>query len=332
MRDETAKIGLRNRSGLPLKLCFSLAVLSLTACIAAAITGYQALTDLRETEEKHARLIASLRQDMAQWAAKQPAAAGRKPEYDSRETYGNTPHRSEGTLAEFPDGNAVPSQSATARYHDEVMRLRHIVDALGLGELALEDGIDFRFLREMFDTQKEEQKRAAYLKRMMKQNQQLLREDELDYGKDIISLSESARSRGEDGRYDRSAEDAFYRMLDSYPNAYATAMLIADRALDSVFEDDLAAVEEYYDMLLSTGSVSFSNVMTSYDVEALPAIEYYLAERYAQQGRRSEAGNLADSIEANYPDSLILVSTENSKSMEPARRLTQSLRRDIEMK
>jgi len=330
MQDETAKIRPRNRSGL-LKFCFSLAVASLLACIVAVIVGHRALTHSRKTEEEHSRQIASLRKDIERLAAKQPAAVGRKPSYDGQDPYSNSRNTAEETLMDSPADNAVSSRSATARYHDEVMRLKYIVDSLGLDQLAYEHNIDFGFLKEMFDTQKEEQKRAAYLRRMMKQNQQLLREDETDYGKGIISLSEKARCRGEDGRYDRSAEDAFNALLDLYPDAYATAMLIADRALESVFEDDVTKAEEYYDMLLLNGTEAYPSVMTSYDVEALPAIEYYLAERYVQQGRRTEAERLADSIEENYPDSLILVSTDNSKSMEPALHLIQGLRNSIEM-
>jgi len=99
-------------------------------------------------------------------------------------------------------------------------------------------------------------------------------------------------------------EKAFEEMLEKYPNAYATAKVIAERAVRSAFRRNTTAVEEYYNLLNQNNK--FSTVTTDRGMEVLPNIEHYLAQQYLRDGRVEDARVLRDSLELNFSDSYIL--------------------------
>jgi len=94
-------------------------------------------------------------------------------------------------------------------------------------------------------------------------------------------------------------------MLAKYPDAYATGMVIAERALRSAFRRDTVEMEKYYKMLRE--NESFSNVVTDRGIEAIPNVEYYLANQYVREGRSGDAHLMLESLEKNYPESLLFV-------------------------
>jgi len=89
-------------------------------------------------------------------------------------------------------------------------------------------------------------------------------------------------------------------------------------------------VAEYRDMLLSTGNIDFPSVVTEEGFEAMPAVEYYLASQYAQRGHITEAELLVDSLEQNYPDSLVFWFTGDSKGLDPTPEVIPKLRSWVE--
>lgn len=309
-----------------LTLCIFAAVFSIVVCVIAGAISYRAHIASQGAGETYMRKLDSLQHDIDQLKNRFSAIA-----QDGSPSGGRRPAQAKTQTIQLPEETVKGTDSASAGlYRDELMRLRQIIDASGLEQFTQEGGVDLSFLKEMSDRQVKEQVRASYLKGIMTRNRQLLSADERQYGEEMQSLYKRARSRREDGLNDEGAEDAFDEMLGKYPDAYATAILIAERALDSVFEDDTTRVEEYRDMLLTSGSRSFPDVVTSYDIEAMPAIEFYLASRYIQQGRTAEAESLMDSLEQDYADSLVLVVRGEYRGLEPALELIAQLQAWIE--
>ena len=93
-------------------------------------------------------------------------------------------------------------------------------------------------------------------------------------------------------------------MLEKYPDAYATAKVIGERAVRSAFRRNTAAAEEYYDMLRQNDK--FASVTTERGMEVMPNVEHYLAQQYLRDGRMEEARALRDSLELNFTGSYIL--------------------------
>jgi len=112
-----------------------------------------------------------------------------------------------------------------------------------------------------------------------------------------MALYERARFRRR-GRADTQESDsAFAELIAKYPEANATGMAIAERALVSGFRRNTSEVEKYYDMLRE--NKNFSYIVTDRGVEAMPNVEYYLARQYLRQGDNDNALALIESLEKN---------------------------------
>ena len=135
------------------------------------------------------------------------------------------------------------------------------------------------------------------------------------------------RRRGEGNAEDR--EKAFNELLIKYPDAYATGMAIAERALRSAFRRNDADVQNYYNMLQE--NEYFSNIVTDRGMEAMPSLESYLAYTHIRDGRVEEATVLIQSLEGNYPGSYVLI-RGNDRRMKwvPASQVVQNLKGMIE--
>ena len=183
-------------------------------------------------------------------------------------------------------------------------QMEQILDSTGLARLAETENIDPDILQQMYDEYAQRNQAADHRQKLMQKNQKQLDADRKNYDEDLMSLYELARfRRGSDVDRD-TREKAFEEMLEKYPDAYATARVIGERAVRSAFRRNTAAVEEYHDMLRSNDQ--FISVTTEREMEVLPNIEYYLAQQYLRDGRIEDARRMRDSIELNFSDSYIL--------------------------
>ena len=111
----------------------------------------------------------------------------------------------------------------------------------------------------------------------MSQNQAQHDMDLETYGEQLRTLYQKARLRRGDNTADKEREAAFNAILENYPDSYAAASLIAERALAASFQKDTETVEKYYDMLARQSDDRYRNVISGMGTEAVPAIEVYLA-------------------------------------------------------
>ena len=229
-------------------------------------------------------------------------------------------------------GNAVNLKSAAdplVSQREAVRRLEKIVESTGLEQLAANEEMDPTLLSEMYAEFADRRQTAMQREQLLQINTQLHNADEDRYGPELMALYERARLRRRDDADRQESDRAFAELLAKYPEAYATGMAIAERALVSGFRKNTSEVEKYYEMLRQ--NENFANVVTDRGVEAVPNIEYYLVRQYLRQGSIDSALVLIDSLEKNYPDSRLFAGRSGSRRRwQPASQLIPKLRQEAE--
>ena len=185
----------------------------------------------------------------------------------------------------------------------ELLSLKQIIESTGLDQLAKTKNIDPNVLKELYDSRIDRNDFVSQRNYLLEQNKELHLADNKRYDEELDSLYRRARFRIR-REYTEDSNKAFEEMLTKYPDAYATAMAIGERALFSI-RSNTPEAEKYYKMLQANQNESYSNVITDQGIEVLPNIEYFLARQYVRQGRLKEADTMLKSIEVNYSDSLL---------------------------
>jgi hypothetical protein len=186
---------------------------------------------------------------------------------------------------------------------DAVKRLERIVESTGLEQLAANEDMDPTLLSEMYTEFADRRQTVIQREQLLQINTALHKADEDRYPPELSALYEQARLRRRGDANRQESDRAFAELLTKYPEAYATGMAIAERALFSGFRRNIADAEKYYDMLRE--NENFSNIVTDRGVEAMSNIEYFLVRQYLRQENSDDALVLIESLEKNYPDSLV---------------------------
>lgn len=193
----------------------------------------------------------------------------------------------------------------TAALRHELLRLKKIMEATGLNKLATSNDMNPDILQEIYEERTLIKKFNTRRKEMRERNQAQHLSDKDRYDTELNEIYDRARFMGGRSATREEQDLAFNEMLDKYPDAYATGMLVAERALRSAFRKNIEETEKFYFML--TGNGNSANIVTDRGIEALPNIEYYLARQYLREGRTAEAQTMIDSLESNYSGSLVFV-------------------------
>ena len=221
------------------------------------------------------------------------------------------------------------NEKALAKDRKAIRRLENIVESTGLEQLAENQNMDPEVLSELYVDYTDRKQVAQRREMLLEKNGDFHKADADQYGEELMVLYERARWRrgSETDRQDR--DSAFAELLAKYPEAYATGMAVAERALFAGFRRNTAEVEKYYNMLRE--NENFSHIVTDRGVEAMPNIEYYLARQYLRQGSNDDAVALIDSLELNYPDSLLFArSSEGGRRWQTVTEIIGSLRQQAE--
>jgi tetratricopeptide (TPR) repeat protein len=187
----------------------------------------------------------------------------------------------------------------------ELETIREIMASTGLDRLAAGGGIDPEVLSGMYSEYAERRRASDSRQTLMERNESQHRQDRYLFDEYLDELYNRARIRGGKGGDIDDREAAFVEMLDKYPDAYATAMVIAEHAFAAMWSRDEAGVENYHAMLQEQSGGVAATVVTDRGIEALPNIELYLARRYLREGRNEEAVALIESLQDNYAESLV---------------------------
>ena len=190
--------------------------------------------------------------------------------------------------------------------NDAMYQLEEIVDASGLKSIATNLAVDPSILKNMYDEQFLRKKQNDFRERMTEINTAQHKADEQEYGEEVKPLYDSARfqfGRGRGGNNkeaEAKREQAKKELLENYPDANATAMVVAESAIGSAFRGNLKDVEENYALLMENDKRS--QVVTDWGMKAAPTLQYYLASQFIEKGRKQEAEDMIYQLEQSGED------------------------------
>lgn len=295
-----------------------LAFFLFVAAGAALFFSYKAYRFSTELDKQYRQSIGQLAQEIAS-LKDQLTTQGMQAEADSTQTLSRT-------------GIAVALKSKEAplaSQREAVKRLEKIIESTGLEQLAANENMDPAVLSEMYEEYADRRQAVQQQEMLLQVNAELHKADDDRYGPELMALYERARLRRRSDAERQESDKAFVELMAKYPDAYATGMAIAERALVSGFRRNTADVEKYYDMLRQNGN--FTNVVTDRGVEAMPNIEYYLARQYLREGSIDSAQTLIESLEKNYFDSRLFTGRFGGRQRwQPVSQVIYSLRQEAE--
>jgi len=180
--------------------------------------------------------------------------------------------------------------------------------------------------RAKFEARREELTRRAALSR----DKDYARYGAERYG-ELDALYKAARpGRGNDSEESKAKRtEALGKMVEQFPEAYATGVAVAEQALTEALDGNASQVEAYLQTLKE--SAAYGDIVTDQGVEALPNIQAFLARQYIDQGRYDDAAALLDDLTQNYGDSLIIEPTTGGPPKAPrtAAELVAELRQQL---
>jgi hypothetical protein len=273
-------------------------IIALAACILAATAGSRALKKLQgaATDSSGQVSLLSSRITSLEKQLKDISAA-----LDDIKTAQERRAASSARVA--IDENAPESlNDYLVSINDAMYQLEEIVDASGLKSIATNLAVDPTILKNLYDEQYRRKKETEHRNAMVQLNTAQHEADTADYGEEVQTLYEA--SRFQFGRRDQdqnrteaeaAREKAMNELIEKYPDANATGMIIAENAMGAAFRGNLEDAEKYYAMLMETEKRS--QVVTDWGMKAAPTMQYYLASQYIEKGRTREAEDLIYQLE-----------------------------------
>jgi hypothetical protein len=301
------------------------AVSAAVICTASAFFSYRVYVSSRKLVTEYGDDLSALRQSHAE-LEKQFITITKEQkliENKSAENNFNPDPLKEKALASESEGESASD------HRKKVQQLTQIVSSTGLDQLAASEDLDPTILAKIYEEYALQDQVSNYREQILARNRELHQLDRNQYDEELTTLYDRARlrRRGEGNAEDQ--EKAFSEMLTKFPDAYATGMAIAERALRSAFRQRNNDVEEYYGMLRENDM--FSTIVTDRGMEAMPNLENYLANRYIREGRVEEAQVFIESLEGKYADSFVLTRGADRRfKWLPASQVAENLRMLIE--
>jgi tetratricopeptide (TPR) repeat protein len=277
------------------KIIISVSLCLIIICTVTGFISYKALTLSHEVEKANKHSRQALKSDIDR--------------LNSRLTILMASLQDRSTAA----NNAGGKKSPLSQMQKSSESLKDVNDVNNLTERNdIIKGLDNGLLKKMADEYSQKEQIMTQREQLIESNRQQHAIDRDQYDEKLGTLYESALPSpgGDDDR--NESDKAFKEMLEDYPNANATGMVIAERALLSALETDTAEVESYMEML--SENENFSGVVTDMGIEAQPALQSYLASEYIQDGRFDEALAIMNSLETDYAGSIIAVRGEGASS------------------
>jgi len=298
---------------------------AIAACSVTVIVSYRAHNALEQLQKEYRYEMKTLRREITK--LKKDLVARTNKLNQKRVQSTETRFQQNSDTKQTTDKTTLGKISAIQK--EALTRLQQIIESTGLDQLAMEENIDPDILREIYDQYAERKQVVSHRQHLLERNNQLLSDDAKRYDEELNTLYQQAQVRRRSDLFNKESEKAFKQMIEKYPEAYATAMVIAERALYSAWNRNTADVEKYYDMLQGSINENFLNVVTKRGTEAVPNIEHYLVRQYMREGRNEEAAYFIDSLEKNYPENLLFVRRPGSRpGWEPVSQVVPRLKQE----
>jgi len=269
----------------------------LVVCGVAFVFSLRAYSLSREIERAQRTSLHALQSDVSRLRSQVSGLAGRLSARAKSSPFVFAAPDGPGT--EQDNGVTPGGGPARAPQSPSLSHLEDVVNATGLGDLARERDVDPEFLKAMHDRFADRKRTAAVRAELIARSRELLGADEERYGgAELSQLYEVARS-GQGAESD----EALLTLLEKYPDAYSTGVVIAERALTAALNQSTPDVELCYNTLLE--NPNYATVVTEMGIEAVPAVQNYLVRQYIQAGRLEEAQTLLNDLGQDYGESYV---------------------------
>jgi len=176
----------------------------------------------------------------------------------------------------------------------DLQKMETMLTKSGLDQLATNKDVSAAMLGEMVEQYAEQRKQDDFRTTLTQMNTDFHAADKEKYDEKLTELYNKARSRRRN-RNDKESKEAFNTMLKDYPDSYSTGMLIAEKAIKAGFRDNTKNMEKYYNMLSENDN--FNNIVIDWGIEAQPALQYHLANKYIDQKRYDDAQKMIGQLE-----------------------------------
>jgi len=298
------------------------------ALLACASVGYLAIRAQRTATRLENRLVPQLDTLAAQLARTQQQLA----QLDEALAQATQAASRAMLAAGAPDGEQGMADSLVA-LEGSVSRLEQIMDTTGIEGAATNATADPTALSAMLDEYTQRKEIQTLQQTMQKRNAEQHQIDKQKYGEEVAALYEKARFRWGRGRgrdnNNQERDAAIDALAKQYPDANATGMVLAERAIGSMFHGNFTDAEKYYAQI--SNNRNYDNVVTDWGMEAVPMLQYNLAKYYIDQNRRGDAERMLDSLEQKYPQSLLITMGHgHDQGPQTSARAAQELRRRLQ--
>jgi len=311
------------------------AVISISICIVAGAYSYRSKAIARHAEDTLGETLKILQEDIGRLERKlaSVSANGYSAGHNTQAKKFPAASISDGTTAAEAGYSGVADILRSQQ--DEIVRLKEVIDATGLDQLSENGDLDLTVLKELSQRRSRMMEMVSSRQANMEKNNQRHNDDDAFYGDELKSLYEKARLRFNRNSDEKEREAAFNEIIQEYPDSYAAASLLAERALEATAKQDTESVEKYYHMLLDSGNEAARDVIAGQGMEALPMIETYLARQYIRDGRTQDAKEMIDSLDENYANSMVFLGRgqggrRNGPPAQPVSRVVEQLRHALE--
>ena len=176
----------------------------------------------------------------------------------------------------------------------DLQKMETMLTKTGLEQLATNKDVSASMLGEMVEQYAEQKKEDDFRTTLTQMNTDFHAADKEKYDEKLTELYDKAKSRRRN-RNNKESEEAFNSMLKDYPDSYSTGMLIAEKAIRAGFRDNTKDMEKYYNMLSENDN--FNNIVIDWGIEAQPALQYHLANKYIDEKRYDDAQNMIEQLE-----------------------------------
>jgi len=197
-------------------------------------------------------------------------------------------------IAKTSDNSGGQTKDWLNLLDSDLGKMENLLAKTGIDQLATNESVNASMLSEMVEEYAQQKKESDFKEMLKKNNDEFHKADKEKYDEKITALYDKAKFRWRN-RNNKESEKAFNTMLKEYPDSYATGMLIAEKAISSGFRNNLDDAEKYYNML--SENKNFDNIVVDWGIEARPAIQYGLANKYIEQNRYDDAKKLIDDLQ-----------------------------------
>lgn len=201
----------------------------------ASFFSYQIYIASKRIEKDLKRSVGELEQDVKRLKTELAAMKSRQ---ENRSNQNQTKAGAAATMESKKD--------AVGKEHTAIRRLEDIVESTGLEQLAANQNMDPTVLSEIYEEYADRKQVRQRREKLLEKNGDFHKADADQYGDELMALYERARWRRGAGTERQDSDSAFAELLAKYPEAYATGMSVAERALDAGFRRKTSEVVKYY--------------------------------------------------------------------------------------